>query len=415
MKTFSEEQKSPILFFDTYIISANDKGGLHKLNHMQKALSIYRDSFPTYRWEKKIDIVKYTLCSYAKINWEKVIIRFECEDENETESFFRFCRSLFPDALIENRRSATAKEYFDSLVLLDIEKNPWIYLSSNNDHPYVGDTEFMSYCLDIANDLETKYIDKDVCILYSHFTESMIDNKISDPQWGYFDSSFKKIIFEDKKVIATISNKLTLDSIKIYRLNYLLNLFSKTQNKGRLIRTEDTGFHLTYSKKLITVSPKVELCRHFDSYAHLMKWIPPLFIPAGFFEFNIKIRYGYEHNIEGWVSVNPNLDNISSEVDLCCFIEDLPSFWSDRISIVDVNPSFELKVSRLDSTYYKNLHNPFHRQSKISNILRSAFVWVCQILPWRNSAIILNFLSILKYTGAYKQLQKVKNLKKPSK
>ena len=38
-----------------------------------------------------------------------------------------------------------------------------------------------------------------------------------------------EIIYEDEKVIATISNKLVLDSIKIYRLNYLLDLFRKTK------------------------------------------------------------------------------------------------------------------------------------------------------------------------------------------
>lgn len=405
MKTLFEDQKFPILFFDTYIISANDKGGLHKLNHMEKVLSIYRDNFSTYRWEKKIDIVKYTLCSYAKLKWEKVIIRFECEDENENESFFNFCKNLFPNAFIDNRRSATAKQYFDALSLLENGENPWIYMSSNNDHPYIGDPDFLPNCIKIANNLEKKYKDKDVCILYSHFTESMIDNKITDPQWGYFESNFKKNIYEDEKVIATISNKLVLDSIKIYRLNYLLDLFRKTKNKGRLIRTEDTGFHLNYDNSLITVSPKVELCRHYDSYAHLMKWVPPLFIPNGFFEFDIKIRYGYENNVNGWVSVNPNKNYISSEVDLCCFLEDLPTFWSDRISVIDKNPEFELKVSRDTSTYYQNLLNPFHTRNKITNVFRSIFVWIGQVLPWRNSAILFSFISLTKKTGFYKPIR----------
>ena len=412
MKTIFEDQKFPILFFDTYIISANDKGGLHKLNHMEKALSIYRDNLSTYKWVKKIDIVKYTLCSYAKIKWEKVILRFECEDENETESFHCFCKNLFPNALIENKRSDTAKKYLDSLTLLDNGNNPWIYMSSNNDHPYIGDPIFLLNCIEIANNLEKKYIDKNVSILYSHYTESMIDNKITEPQWGYFESIFKKILYEDEKVIATVSNKLTLDSIKIYRLNFLLNIFTKTKNYGRLIRTEDTGFHLSYSKKLITISPKVELCRHYDSYAHLMKWIAPLFIPVGFFEFNIKIRYGYEHNINGWVSVNPNKNNISKEVDLCCVLEDLPSFWTDRIIIVDINPAFELKENYMDLTYYKNLLNPFHTRNKITNILRSFFVWAGQILPWRNSSLIFLFLSIIKYIGIYKPLRAIWKLKK---
>jgi hypothetical protein len=412
MKTELELQKFPILFFDTFIISDIDKGGLYKLKHMEEALSFYRDNLSAYKWKKKIDIVKYTLCSYAKINWEKVIIRFECEDEKETESFYNFCKDLFPNALIENNRSATAKQYFEALSLIDNGKNPWIYMSSNNDHPYVGDPQFLPNCIKIANNLETKYVHKNVSIAYSHYTESMIDNKFTDPQWGYFESSFKKIIYEDSKVIATVSNKLTLDSIKIFRLNYLLNLFTKTKNHGRLIRTEDTGFHLNYSKNLITLAPKVELCRHYDSYAHLMKWVPPLFIPVGFFEFDIKIRYGYERNINGWVSVNPNKNKVSNNVDLCCFLEDLPTFWADRISVIDVNPAFELEVSRDSSIYYKNLSNPFHRNTKITNIIRSIFVWAGQVLPWRNSSLIHLFFSVIKYIGIYKPLRAVWKLRK---
>lgn len=412
MKAQLETQKHPILFFDTFIISDNDKGGLHKLKHMEDALARYRDNFTTYRWERKIDVVKYTLCSYSKLKWEKVIIRFECEDERENESFYNFCKNLFPDAKIENKRSATALQYFEALSLIDNGKNPWIYMSSNNDHPYIGDPEFLANCLEIANNLETKYDDKDICILYSHFTESMIDNKITDPQWGYFESNFKEVVYEDEKVIATITNKLLLDSIKIYRLNYLLNIFSKTKNKGRLIRTEDSGFHLNYSKSLITVSPKVELCRHYDSYAHLMTWIPPLFIPVGFFDFDIKIRYGYDQNINGWVSVNPNMDNISTEVDLCCFLEDLPTFWSDRISVIDKNPEFKLKVTRETSTYYQNLLNPFHDRNKILNVFRSSFVWIGQVLPWRNSAILFSFISLTKKTGIYKPIRVVWKLLK---
>lgn len=143
-----------------------------------------------------------------------------------------------------------------------------------------------------------------------------------------------------------------------------------------------------------------------------MTWIPPLFIPVGFFDFDIKIRYGYDQNINGWVSVNPNMDNISTEVDLCCFLEDLPTFWSDRISVIDKNPEFKLKVTRETSTYYQNLLNPFHDRNKILNVFRSSFVWIGQVLPWRNSAILFSFISLTKKTGIYKPIRVVWKLLK---
>lgn len=393
-----------ILFFDTFIISDSDKGGLYNHKHMENALSFYRDNLSSYTWQKKIDIVKYTLCSYSKINWDKVVIRFECENNQDSILFHNFCRKLFPNAVIENKRSSTAKHYYEALSLLDNGNNPWIFFSPNNDHPYIADPFILQNYLDRAKILESKYLDKDVSILYSHFTESMIDNKISDPQWGYFESNFKKIIYEDSEVIATFSNKLSIDSVKIFRLNYLLNLFNKTKNSGRVIRLEDTEFHLKYSNNLITIAPKIELCRHYDSYAHLMTWIPPLFIPSGFFESTIKIRYGYEHNISGWVSVNPSKVSITNDFDLCCTLEDLPFFWADRISVIDVNPAFELNLTHYNSAYYKNLLNPFHNRYKITNIIRSVFVWSGQILPWRNSFLIFRFFSLTKSIGIYKPL-----------
>lgn len=396
-----------ILFFDTFIISDTDKGGIYNHKHMENALSFYRDNLTNYTWKKKIDIVKYTLCSYSKINWDKVVIRFECENNQDTILFYEFCRNLFPNALIENERSSTAKQYYEALMLLDNGNNPWIFFSPNNDHPYIADPLILSTYLEHAKIIESKYLDKDVSILYSHFTESMIDNKISDPQWGYFESNFKKILYEDPDFIATVSNKLSIDSVKIFRINYLLRLFQNSKNNGRVIRLEDTGFHLKYSDDLITIAPKVELCRHYDSYAHLMKWIPPLFIPPGFFEFNIKIRYGYDNYLEGWVNVNPNMSKITSEIDLCCFLEDLPFFWTDRVSVIDSNPKFEAKFIREESIYYKNLFNPFHYKNKMSNILRSLFVWVGQVFPWRNSAVIVYFILVIKQIGIYKPLRAI--------
>lgn len=92
--------------------------------------------------------------------------------------------------------------------------------------------------------------------------------------------------------------------------------------------------------------------------------MPPLFIPVWFFEFNLKPRNGYKNKIDGWINVNSNKINISSDIDLCCLLEDLLYFGADRISIIDINPAFKLKVSREDSNYYKNTLNPFYTRKK---------------------------------------------------
>ena len=60
-----------VLFFDTYIVSGiGSKSGLYASNYVEKELSGVRDQFKAYRWQKKIDVVKYTLLSYSTIEWD---------------------------------------------------------------------------------------------------------------------------------------------------------------------------------------------------------------------------------------------------------------------------------------------------------------------------------------------------------
>ena len=58
----------------------------------------------------------------------------------------------------------------------------------------------------------------------------------------------------------------------------------------------------------------------------MLKKIPPLFIPRGFFDHNIKIRYGYEKSINEWININPLSEQIDADTDLNCLLEDIPHF-----------------------------------------------------------------------------------------
>jgi hypothetical protein len=386
-----------ILFFDTFITAGvGSLGGLYNFSHVEKATAEVRNNFSSFKTQSKIDVVKYTLVSYANIEWDKVIIRFECEDTLEVDSFYDFCKNIFPDAIIQNQRSSTALQYSEALSPLLIYGDPWIFFSPNNDHPYLAHpNELMKYIkiLDSVKDLN---VDKEVSLLFSHYTESMIDNKISDPQWGYYGSNFKKIIYEDADYIVTASNRAALDSIKVFRLNFLIKIFNNTKNKGRVIRLEDTEFHLQKSKSLITVAPKVELCRHYDSYANLIKYIPPLFIPQGFFESNVKIKYGYDTASPGYVNINPLADKVSDDVDLNCLLEDIPFFWRNRISLIDSNPDFPQSLDKTNLSYYRILVNPFYYRSSFLNILRSIFIIIALPLISFKNWFLYGLISRLK-------------------
>lgn len=392
-----------VLFFDTYISSGvGDKGGWYKSDYVAEDLGTVRELYPLYKWERKIDVVKYTLCSYADIKWDKVVINYECEDKSETDAFYAFCHELFPTAQITKQRSATASQYFNALSGLGLADDAWIFFSPNNDHPYLADPKKITEYMLLVEKVALNYPKNNIAFLFSHFTESMNENRMTDPKWGNFGFKFKKILSEDASAYVTTSNIAPLDSIHIFRLDYLKKIFSSTANKGRVIRLEDTEFCSSPDHSVIQICPKTELCRHYDGYTNLMRVVPPLFIPPGFFDANIKIRYGYEQRKVGWVNINPSVSWLNSEVDIPIFLEDLPHFWQKRISEVDINPDFKFNVDRNELPYYQNFLNPWRNQSKIFNLSRSLYIY-CILQSWkivraklRNIAIRIGIFDSLK-------------------
>lgn len=396
-----------VLFFDTFIVQGiGEKSGLYKSSVNEATLGAIRDVYPNYRWQNKIDVVKYTLASYADIAWDKVVIRFECEDSNETESFFEFCRQLFPSSQIKNQRSATAKQYYDALFDLKIDDSAMIFFSPNNDHPYLAKPEKLVEYIQLFEHVSNEYPQKDIGLTFSHFTESMLDNRITDPQWGYFGFKFKKIIVENSTAYVTKSNIAPLDSCQIFRLGYLKRIFSSTKNKGRVIRLEDTEFCSSANHSVIQICPKIELCRHYDGYFHLMNAVPPLFIPPGFFESNIKLRYGYDKGKEGWVNLNPKYKWLSFDIDLPILIDDVPNFWNKRISIIDINPDFFIDSDKSGLTFYQNFNNPWHKRSKTRNAIRSVYIYII-LQGWKFARSYLRSLAIS--LGIFGSLKKIKN------
>ena len=111
-----------------------------------------------------------------------------------------------------------------------------------------------------------------------------------------------------------------------------------------------------YNKILIFT--KYPLCEHFDGYSHTKTsavpipsaLIPPLFIPLGFFENNIKIRYGYDDYKNNWININPLNAKYRFEdekgTDLKISIDDIPLFWKKRISKIDINLNLDENLVR---------------------------------------------------------------------
>lgn len=364
-----------ILFFDTYIVSGvGHHGGSIQCKKRANSLGKIRNSFPVYCWQTKLDVVKYTLASYADIAWDEVVIRFECEDISDINDFYVYCRSLFPFAQIKNERSSTARAYLMALKKLKASENDWVFFSPNNDHPFLANPSELTNFIAAADNFLVNYPKVTARLLYSHYTESINDYSFSSPQYGYYSDVFKRLIYKDNQIIVTASNKVCNDSIMLYRLGFLLEIFSRTKNSGRVIRIEDTEFYIYPDSQSLLICPTRELCRHYDSYGHIIEFVPPLFIPSGFFENNIRVRYGYSDYKAGWINVNPLKMFVGIDCDLWNLLDDLPRFWLNRISVLDINKRMSPLPDKTSLFAYKNFNNPWHSRPFVVNIIRSFFI-----------------------------------------
>jgi hypothetical protein len=179
--------------------------------------------------------------------------------------------------------------------------------------------------------------DEELCSLqFSHFPENIRTAK-KNPNYIIHNNhiSFDSINFDSIQIITK----------ELYRRWWFEGEF----NHIKLGRPDFFGIGLAELKPMPmhkVIVPLKELCRHFDGYQHIQPVIdnnqcPAIDIPVGFFENDIKIRYGYSEYMEGWTNINPkNLDYYAyntTGTDYKFTLDDLPLVWKDKISVIDSN------------------------------------------------------------------------------
>ena len=358
-----------ILYLDTFI----SETALSPNKDLDFLLHQVQNNTNSYKKKSKIEILQYVLVSYSVLNWEKVILRVDGEDKKKVRSIENFIKELFPNANLEFERSDTGSKY--SSVLNNFFKkddNPWVFFSPNNDHPFIGnDSSIFNKLISDAEIAEKKY-KYPVSIVYSHYTETINSIKKDNYLYGY-TGDFCKIIAESNYSYTVQYNHLSLFSLQIYRSKYLYEMMEKA-GKSRVIRTECLGPFVEYNQPSIVIVPKKELCRHYDGYLHTYSvvsdyikshYVPPLFIPDGFFEKKINIKFGYEDYFEGFLNINPNADKYifedKSGTDYACHKNEIPKFWLDRIAFFDENPNFQSDDNQI---LINRINNPWKSYSK---------------------------------------------------
>lgn len=358
-----------ILFVDTYLsevaLSPNKK--------LEWFLKQVQENSYVYRKQSKIDIFRYSLASYSCLSWSKVVVRVAGDNQTAIDALVPYIHDLFPNAEISLVRSDTGSKYAQALELTG-EGDPWIFFSPNNDHPFIHyDTQIFDPLLKAAESAERIY-GLPVSILFSHFTEAANSVRPNNFLYGY-TGDFCEILREDETSYTIKYDHLSLLSLQIFRRSHLKRMMHVAGDR-RVIRTECLGQYNDYQVPTIVIVPKEECCRHYDAYMHTSfvvkdfitaSRVPPLFIPDGFFENKIKIRYGFDQYDPSYVNINPRkkkyIFDSSEGTDLGISLDRIPAFWRTRIAEIQENPQFESIQENKGSQLALDVINPWRAKS----------------------------------------------------
>jgi hypothetical protein len=374
-----------VLLFNTYITDASSTGGVWKV----LGISLDRGHLSNYN---KIDILKYCLASLAvAYPWKRAIINIELDTPYNTKEnskeLEKFVKNEFKniDLIFSFKRNLHQEDWISTYGLINSDVIAFI---CNHDHIFLDNsTKYLEELVQLKDQYKNLYI------ALSHYPEF-----IRMAKCGYIDllkgettpSSFWETSEVKENHVHTVRE--IFDSIAIISKSLYENWFLEgtwdliepspgifKTNKIELGRTEGAGvIGLGEIKRLLKlpitevdqVIPYREMFRHFDGYWHQQisnNHCPSLDIPPGFFENDIKIRYGYDDYKEGWVNINPKNPNYQayskSGTDYKFTLQDLPRVWKGRISVIDSNPSIdeeEMISYRLKAILEIIYNNPYY-------------------------------------------------------
>lgn len=375
-----------ILYFDNYI---DDKP--LNANSVKSNRGIRKEG-TQYKMPSKLDIAKYTLASYKVFPWSNVIIKFDVANEVDREPFIRYARGLYPDAEIISHRSDNQAKYRETVERICEMDDEWIFYTPNCDHTAIAsDISHIYKLIAKADEYKKKY--QFVSIIYSMFSAYCTVNKFNK-YWKNI-----KIIEEDNSSLVFVKPNGEYDSCQIVHKDLLRHWFCSQDMSNALVRRAEDTEKFVKAYEHLLISPKQEICAHFDGYSHTMGFptqispdqVPPLFIPDGFFDGSIRIAYGYPEYREGWININPlakhySFRDLKKGTDLKIGLDDIPLFWRSRIKEIDVNPHADLdEINKKRNEHFEILRNPwkdlkYRIYIKIKSTLYMSYLYLQRVL-----------------------------------
>lgn len=392
------------LLVNTRITKESSTGGVWEAN----GVSQDRGNLANF---SKLEVLKYTLASLATAYpWNKAIIKVLLDEEykNQESELHQFIEKEFNgiELHIFNNRNETQQDWIDNYELIKDSDFTLVYCT--HDHVFMDHSS--EYLETIIKDLTTNYPLEYITLATSHWSEFIRNAKAGPTNTGKdHPPEFYNIDYKLEKNYVSYKGHC-YDSIHIYSKNLYEDFFLRANwdqslnSLPRLISRYPSGHielpridgvgitDLNFIRNKVLriptpqqkiVIPYKEITRHFDGYFYhgiTNEQVPSLEIPPGFFEGQIKIRYGYKDRKKGWVNINPTSEHYyaadKSGVDYKFTLKELPAFWLKRISKIDVNPNinkeeeiqYRLKTV-LERIYTSPNHNPFIDDQLKDNIL----------------------------------------------
>jgi hypothetical protein len=278
----------------------------------------------------RYDIFRYTLASYAAIDrWSKCIfyIQLDQDYQGKRDELEAYIHGLFgaEKCSIRWHRNVYTRDWREAAEeVLALSDDP-IWLTCNDDHVFIDyDRDMVDEVVGLMN----ADPDKRTTCYFSHWPEVIrVAAREGEGLMGRF-----------VPMRWNVHDSIQIVSKEVFRTYW----FDYDFGDKSVSRTDVIHDYTEPKMEVRCYVPTRELCRHFDGYSHvadLRHVAPPLTIPPGFFERDIRILYCSGERRDGWVNMNPMASDYFAAdpfgTDYKWMLEDVPLVWAGRVSEVE--------------------------------------------------------------------------------
>lgn len=284
---------------------------------------------------ERFDVFKYCLASTRAL--DPVVTKYAFyitlapELAHRQAELEQYIYELFPEEKLQLKwkRNDFGRDWRQNMDELLTDPNELVWLAANDDHIFLdSDLNIIHSAIQTLNNDP----DPNALVYYSHWPEQM--------RMSYH---LKGELTSDKNFIKF--NWETFDGIMILKAGRLKQYWEQDYGDALMFKPDYLGAYHGYNCPSTVYAPTKEIVRHYEGYSHVGKGcdniVPPLYVPEGFFEKELKVRVGYPDRKDGWINLYSAAEwlyNVSANgADFRWCTEDVPLFWQDHISEFDVN------------------------------------------------------------------------------